>query len=68
MAVEPVGRFSNHGPAAAPQWTWNKISRAVVALVLAVELVMEVNVAREVPGLSLVAMSLYVTSRILNNG
>jgi len=31
MAVEPVGRFANHGPAAAPQWTWNKISRAVVA-------------------------------------
>ena len=30
MAVEPVGRFANHGPAAAPQ-TWNKISRAVVA-------------------------------------
>ena len=31
MAVEPMGRFANHGPAAAPQWTWNKISRAVVA-------------------------------------
>ena len=31
MAVEPVGRFANNGPAAAPQWTWNKISRAVVA-------------------------------------
>ena len=31
IAVEPVGRFANHGPAAAPQWTWNKISRAVVA-------------------------------------
>ncbi|HIF47918.1 hypothetical protein [Candidatus Thioglobus sp.] len=31
MAVEPVGRFATHGPAAAPQWTWNKISRAVVA-------------------------------------
>ena len=31
MAVEPVGRFANHGASAAPQWTWNKISRAVVA-------------------------------------
>ena len=31
MAVEPVGRFATHGPTAAPQWTWNKISRAVVA-------------------------------------
>ena len=31
MAVEPVGRFANHGPAAAPQWTWNNISRMVVA-------------------------------------
>jgi uncharacterized membrane protein len=31
MAVEPVGRFATHGPVAAPQWTWNKISRAVVA-------------------------------------
>ena len=34
MAVEPVGRFANHGPAAAPQWTWNKISRAVVAVAM----------------------------------
>ena len=34
MAVEPVGRFANHGPAAAPQWTWNKISRAVVAIAM----------------------------------
>jgi uncharacterized membrane protein len=31
MAVEPVGRFAKHGPTASPQWTWNKISRAVVA-------------------------------------
>ena len=31
MAVEPVGRFAKHGPSASPQWTWNKISRAVVA-------------------------------------
>jgi uncharacterized membrane protein len=34
MAVEPVGRFANHGPVAAPQWTWNKISRAVVAVAM----------------------------------
>ena len=31
MVVEPVGRFAKHGPSASPQWTWNKISRAVVA-------------------------------------
>ena len=31
MAVEPVGRFAKHWPTASPQWTWNKISRAVVA-------------------------------------
>jgi len=34
MAVEPVGRFAKHGPAASPQWTWNKISRAVVAIAM----------------------------------
>ena len=34
MAVEPVGRFAIQGPAGAPQWTWNKISRAVVAAVM----------------------------------
>ena len=34
MAVEPVGRFANHGSAAAPQWTWSKTSRAVVAIAM----------------------------------
>jgi len=34
MAVEPVGRFARHGPAASPQWTWNQVSRAVVAVVM----------------------------------
>ena len=34
MAVEPVGRFAKHGPSASPQWTWNKISRAVVAIAM----------------------------------
>ena len=34
MAVEPVGRFAKHGSSASPQWTWNKISRAVVAIAM----------------------------------
>ena len=34
MAVEPVGRFAKHGSSASPQWTWNKISRAVVAITM----------------------------------
>jgi len=34
MAVEPVGRFARHGPAASPQWTWNRVSRAVVAVAM----------------------------------
>ena len=34
MAVEPVGRFAKHGPSASPQWAWNKISRAVVAIAM----------------------------------
>ena len=34
MAVEPVGRFARHGPAASPQWTWNQVSRAVVAVAM----------------------------------
>jgi uncharacterized membrane protein len=34
MAVEPVGRFARHGASAAPQWTWNQVSRAVVAVAM----------------------------------
>ena len=34
MAVEPVGRFARHGPSASPQWTWNQVSRAVVAVAM----------------------------------
>ena len=34
MVVEPVGRFAKHGPSASPQWAWNKISRAVVAIAM----------------------------------
>lgn len=34
MAVEPVARFAIHGPSASPQWTWSKISRAVVAIAM----------------------------------
>ena len=34
MVVEPVGRFAKHGPSASPQWAWNKISRAVVAMAM----------------------------------
>ena len=34
MAVEPVGRFTNHGASAAPQWTWSKTSRNVVAIAM----------------------------------
>ena len=34
MVVEPVGRFAIHGPSASPQWTWNKISRTVVAIAM----------------------------------
>ena len=34
MVVEPVGRFAKHGPSASPQWAWNKISRAVVAITM----------------------------------
>jgi len=34
MAVEPVGRYINHGFSAAPQWTWNKINRAIVGITM----------------------------------
>jgi len=34
MAVEPVGRFARHGVSASPQWTWNQVSRAVVAVAM----------------------------------
>jgi hypothetical protein len=34
MAVEPVGRFAKYGPTASPQWTWNKISRTIVAIAM----------------------------------
>ena len=34
MVVEPVGRFATHGSSASPQWTWNKISRTVVAIAM----------------------------------
>jgi uncharacterized membrane protein len=34
MAVEPVGRFARHGTSAAPQWTWNQVSRALVAVAM----------------------------------
>ena len=34
IVVEPVGRFAIHGPSASPQWTWSKISRAVVAIAM----------------------------------
>lgn len=34
MAVEPVGRFINHGPAVAPAWTSSKASRTVVAIAM----------------------------------
>ena len=34
MVVEPVGRFINHGPSAAPQWTWNKTTRTIVTFAM----------------------------------
>jgi len=34
MVVEPVGRFAVQGPSAAPQWTWSKVNRTVVAIVM----------------------------------